>query len=174
MVDHICTWQNLPDDYYGVRVGRHSFVQDPLFAKGVRGDYYLSNVAAGQPATSPCVDAGNTVARWIDSLLRLWTTRTDSVPDIGALDIGYHYCWERSVGIGSGRGSITRNQTSLLVPVGSALVLPSKECCRFPLSDPLGRKVAMLGGGHNDISRLPAGIYFQSGETGIARVMIVR
>ena len=58
---------------------------DPLFVAGPRGDYYLSQVLAGQSAQSPCVDAGSgrSCARR--------TTRTDQLEDCGAMDMGYHY-----------------------------------------------------------------------------------
>jgi hypothetical protein len=66
---------------------------DPLFASGGIGDYYLSQVAAGQPSNSPCVDAGNPAGPMIDG-----TTRTDSVSDTGVVDMGYHYqVWEEPV-----------------------------------------------------------------------------
>ncbi|MEO0082009.1 MAG: right-handed parallel beta-helix repeat-containing protein [candidate division WOR-3 bacterium] len=94
-VDYNDVWANLPDAYYGVRVGLHSLALDPLFVTGARGPYYLSQTAAGQPETSPCCDAGDTVMRTpvnLDSLIHAWTTRTDSVPDMGVPDMGYHYC----------------------------------------------------------------------------------
>lgn len=62
-------------------------VADPLFVTGPRGDHYLSQAAAGQAATSPAVDAGSGPA----SDLPGRTTRTDGVPDAGAIDAGYHY-----------------------------------------------------------------------------------
>ncbi|GAF69140.1 unnamed protein product, partial [marine sediment metagenome] len=56
------------DDLYGCSA-KYSCIQDgdpgtgnvhsdPLFVTGPRGDYYLSQIAAGQLADSPCVDAG--------------------------------------------------------------------------------------------------------------------
>ncbi len=61
---------------------------DPLFVSGPLHDYYLSQTAAGQAATSPCVNAGSGSAaeRQMDQL----TTRTDNVTDAGTVDIGYH------------------------------------------------------------------------------------
>jgi parallel beta-helix repeat protein len=55
---------------------------DPLFVSG----YYLSQIAAGQVAQSPCVDAGNPSSPMI-----LGTTRTDGAQDAGVVDMGYHY-----------------------------------------------------------------------------------
>jgi len=62
---------------------------DPLFVSGPQGDYYLSQVAAGQGMNSPCVDAGNDSAANLG--LNLFTTRTDHMGDAGMVDIGYHY-----------------------------------------------------------------------------------
>jgi len=64
-------------------------VADPLFVTGPGGDYYLSQVAAGQATSSPCVDAGSMPAA--DAGVASRTTRTDGVVDSGTVDIGYHY-----------------------------------------------------------------------------------
>ncbi|MBU1627286.1 VCBS repeat-containing protein, partial [bacterium] len=54
---------------------------DPLFVSGPWGDYYLSQDAAGQAWTSPCVDRGDESAPII-GFDRLWmTTRSDGVFD---------------------------------------------------------------------------------------------
>jgi len=58
----------------------------PLFVTGPGGDYYLSQIAAGQLSNSPCVDTGNPGGLMIDG-----TTRTDEVPDSGVVDMGFHY-----------------------------------------------------------------------------------
>jgi hypothetical protein len=88
------------NDFYGntlynCAMGPGDITLDPLFVAGTHGDYYLSQTAAGQPGNSPCLDAGDTLLATtplhLDSLLRVWTTRTDSVPDAAALDMGYHY-----------------------------------------------------------------------------------
>jgi parallel beta-helix repeat protein len=60
--------------------------QDPLFVSGPLGDHYLSQVAAGQPETSPCVDAGDPSGDPPEG-----TTRTDERPDTGVTDMGFHY-----------------------------------------------------------------------------------
>jgi len=59
---------------------------DPLFAGGALCDYYLGQVAAGQAANSPCVDAGDPADEIPEG-----TTRTDSAPDTGTVDMGYHH-----------------------------------------------------------------------------------
>jgi hypothetical protein len=71
--------------------GKGIIHQDPLFASGPLGDYYLEQLYAGvgQVRQSPCVDAGSTTAGGIG--MSQYTTRTDSAPDIGIVDIGFHY-----------------------------------------------------------------------------------
>ncbi|MBN2055459.1 right-handed parallel beta-helix repeat-containing protein [bacterium] len=71
---------------------------DPLFAAGPEGAYYLSQISAGQAATSPCVDTGDAAAvlTCFTSELGIecmdtWTTHTDSIADLGTVDMGYHY-----------------------------------------------------------------------------------
>jgi predicted outer membrane repeat protein len=62
---------------------------DPLFVSGISGDYYLSQIAAGQASESFCVHWNNDMAAnlGLDTL----TTRTDQVTDSGLADMGYHY-----------------------------------------------------------------------------------
>ncbi|MBN2209465.1 MAG: right-handed parallel beta-helix repeat-containing protein [Candidatus Coatesbacteria bacterium] len=80
-VTHCC----IEDGYEG----EGNFDADPLFTSGPLGDYYLSCVAAGQAANSPCLDAGSVASDQVG--LNRKTTRTDERPDMGLLDIGYHY-----------------------------------------------------------------------------------
>ena len=62
---------------------------DPLFISGPLGEYYLSQISAGQGADSPCVDAGSDTAENLD--MNHKTTRIDSIIDSGMVDVGYHY-----------------------------------------------------------------------------------
>ncbi|MEO0080165.1 MAG: right-handed parallel beta-helix repeat-containing protein [candidate division WOR-3 bacterium] len=96
------------NDYYnntlvGCSMGPGDINLDPLFVSGAHGNYYLSQIAAGQGQNSPCLDAGDTLLMTLplnlDSLLRTWTTRTDSVADAGQLDMGYHYPFALPVGL---------------------------------------------------------------------------
>jgi parallel beta-helix repeat protein len=59
---------------------------DPIFAEGPQGDYYLSQLNAGQSTQSPCVDAGDPASDPLHG-----TTRTDQMPDAGIVDLGYHF-----------------------------------------------------------------------------------
>ncbi|KPL06398.1 hypothetical protein AMJ71_09815 [candidate division TA06 bacterium SM1_40] len=60
---------------------------NPLFVTGPLGDYYLSQIAAGQGTDSPCVDAGDPGS----AVPAGGTTRTDRVADALPVDMGYHY-----------------------------------------------------------------------------------
>jgi hypothetical protein len=88
-------WNNTGGNYANCAPGPGDISADPLFAAGPVGEHCLGQVAAGQPADSPCVDAGDTViTAWpmnLDSMVLAWTTRTDSVMDASPIDIGYHY-----------------------------------------------------------------------------------
>jgi hypothetical protein len=65
---------------------------DPLFVTGPLGDYYLSQIAAGQGEDSPSVDAGDPAS----AVPAGGTTRTDRVPDAWPVDMGYHYPTNRA------------------------------------------------------------------------------
>lgn len=62
---------------------------NPLFVCGPVGDYYLSQIAAGQTSDSPCLDAGSDLSANLG--LDAFTTRKDGLSDSGIVDIGYHY-----------------------------------------------------------------------------------
>jgi hypothetical protein len=63
--------------------------QDPLFVQGPSGFHYLGQVAAGQPADSPCVDSGSDLAANLG--MDVYWTRTDGVADSGIVDMGFHH-----------------------------------------------------------------------------------
>jgi len=73
----------------GIFGGVGNIGSDPKFVAGLLGDYYLSQIAAGQVINSPCVDTGSDSAGNLG--LDTATTRTDSVADTGIVDMGYHY-----------------------------------------------------------------------------------
>jgi len=76
-------------DVEGGLAGKKNLDQDPLFVDGPRGGYYLSQVASGQEADSPCVDRGKGKARKLG--LKKGTTRTDGGKDRKKIDLGYHH-----------------------------------------------------------------------------------
>jgi parallel beta-helix repeat protein len=59
---------------------------NPYWTTGPRGDYYLNII---NPFVSPCIDAGSDTAANLE--LGQKTTRMDSAPDTGIVDVGYHY-----------------------------------------------------------------------------------
>ncbi len=65
-----------------------NFDANPQFT-GPNEDFFLSQIAAGQEANSPCVDAGDDTAA--NRGLSGRTTRTDQAPDTNIVDLGYHY-----------------------------------------------------------------------------------
>ncbi len=70
----------------GALGGMGNIGDDPLFATGAQGDFYLSQLDAGQVEQSPCVDAANP-----NAVLILGATRTDEIADSDTLDMGFHY-----------------------------------------------------------------------------------
>lgn len=85
-------------DVLGGDPGTGNIDADPLFTSGPEGGYYLSNIEAGQPLTSPCLDTGGnlseTVCYTIDgevTCLDSLATRSDGVPDSWIVDMGFHY-----------------------------------------------------------------------------------
>ena len=65
--------------------GAGNITANPEFEDGPLGEHYLSQTAAGQSVNSPCVDAGEAGSPPLAA-----TTRTDSVVDDSAVDMGYH------------------------------------------------------------------------------------
>ena len=70
-------------------IGEGNIIADPLFATGTLGQYYLSQVAAGQSVNSPCINARSQSAFEVG--LDGHTTRTDHAADSDWVDMGYHY-----------------------------------------------------------------------------------
>ncbi len=77
-----CTYSDIEGGFAGVG----NINTDPDFVAGPGGDYYLSQIAAGQAVNSSCVDTGDPTSSMI-----IGTTRTDGVQDGGIVDMGYHY-----------------------------------------------------------------------------------
>jgi len=74
-------------DIQGGYLGTGNINADPLFVAGTLGNYYLSQLGSGQNQQSPCVDAGDPGL----VIAPDGTTRTDSYPDEGITDMGYHF-----------------------------------------------------------------------------------
>jgi len=72
--------------------------QDPLLITTADGRVCLSQRAAGQPADSPCLDAGQKLAELtcfptVEGAICCGqlSTRQDGAPDAGQADLGFHY-----------------------------------------------------------------------------------
>jgi len=102
IITNCILWGNAPDEIYGSSTATYSDVQgghagegnidaNPIFVTGPLGDYYLSQVGAGQWWDSPCVDAGDEEIGRLPDTLWTGTTRTDLKDDAGTIDMGYHY-----------------------------------------------------------------------------------
>jgi hypothetical protein len=122
---------------------------DPLFVKGPLGDYYLSQVASGQGANSPAVNAGSKLSLLLG--LMNYTTRTDSGKDMGQVDIGYHYVdhtklarYNLRAGVVGGHGLV--EPTSGNYYAGTAVTIVAKP--------ERGYRVAKWTGTVNDYSRV--------------------
>jgi hypothetical protein len=90
LVGHSCSKINHCDIGGGICVGAGNNISaEPLFVTGPLGDYYLSQIAAGQVIDSPCMDTGSDTAANLG--MNIFTTRTNQICDAGIVDIGYHY-----------------------------------------------------------------------------------
>jgi parallel beta-helix repeat protein len=72
-----------------VTAGTGNVSEDPLFALGALGNFYLSYASAGQVKNSPCVDSGSTLAR--NTGLDTRNTGKHGITDRATVDMGYHY-----------------------------------------------------------------------------------
>lgn len=86
--EHNCVWGNEGGDWGNLPdlTGTAGNISaDPLFT----GQLFLSQQSAGQAEDSPCLDAGSSTA---EEAGMAWAfTRTDSVPDQGQADMGFHH-----------------------------------------------------------------------------------
>ena len=66
-----------------------------MFTVGPLGAFYLSQIAAGQSADSPALNAGSSLASaaGLDTL----TTATSGQADDGQVDLGYHFVDHRTL-----------------------------------------------------------------------------
>lgn len=187
--DYNDVWHNYPADYYGCTPGAHALSADPLFTSAPFGDYCLSQVAAGQSANSPCLDAGDTLLATtplnMDSLEHAWTTRTDSAPDAGAVDIGYHYALEQPTALDAGAQLPVTGRALRMRPnpvSGSSVRLEGTHPGAVSVYDATGRlvlKCALPGAGTNatiDIGGLRSGVYLVGvdGDAAGGRLVVQR
>jgi len=62
---------------------------DPQFVNALGDDFHLKSISAGQTVDSNCIDAGGNPAE-LYGLFR-YSTSTLGTPDMGVVDLGYHY-----------------------------------------------------------------------------------
>ncbi len=149
IIDYNDVWNNSPTNYYNCRPGSNDRSRDPSFCAGSRGDFYLSQILSGQPIQSPCVDSGGVLNDSLLSIIRQSTTRTDSVPDSGNVDMGYHYPIGQPVWIdeGTSPGSVLPGMTLVVFPtpfrhaLGIRLFAPSGLGASVKIYDISGRCV---------------------------------
>jgi len=84
------TYCDIKDGYPGIG----NIDLDPLLTSGPLGDFYLSQIPAGQLFNSPCLDTGSDLASVFG--LDIFTTRIDHIGDAGNVDMGFHYTPEPS------------------------------------------------------------------------------
>lgn len=88
-ISHCCSWGNGYGNYVNMEdptgtLGNIS--EDPLYADTL---LRLSQTASGQPVQSACIDTGHSPAE--GSIVQWFSTRTDSIPDQGTADMGFHF-----------------------------------------------------------------------------------
>jgi nitrous oxidase accessory protein NosD len=89
-VEYCDVWNNAAGEFGGgASPGTGCITLDPLYSVGYSGHHYISQIAAGQPVNSPCLNAGGSMASALG--LDQYTTRTDHGLDIELVDMGYHY-----------------------------------------------------------------------------------
>ncbi|UCG42291.1 MAG: T9SS type A sorting domain-containing protein [candidate division WOR-3 bacterium] len=189
--DYNDVWRNYPNDYYRCTAGPNSLNSDPLFTGAAFGDYCLSQVEAGQVEDSPCLDAGDSLLLTsplnLDSLIHAWTTRTDSFPDAGTPDIGFHYDVSPFTAVLEEQVRHRQHQGLRLIPnpvTENQVELKGTPGTRLVVYDASGRSVAdcrlSVGEGRVllDISSLAPGVYLVRSDAmqdpGHARLVVQR
>ncbi len=162
-IENSILWGNTPDEihvYSGSPVINNCDVQggypgmgnlnvDPLFTTGPGGDFYLSCTAAGQPADSLCIDAGDDQASNVclsvtgicmDEL----TTRTDAAIDSDLVDLGMHYALDAPTPTPSPIPTSSPTPTTTSTPTASATLTPSITPTTSPTITPTASPIFSL------------------------------
>jgi hypothetical protein len=145
-------------DVEGGWEGMEVIDEHPLFASGINGNYYLSQLQSGQSVQSPVVDRGDIPAMTLH--LDTMTTRTDQVGDVGFVDLGFHYYQNPPSGgiVSNGNPPVPSSITLSAYPnpfngiTTIVVTLPAESKIELAVHDILGRRVFSLSHG-----TLPAG-----------------
>lgn len=170
-------WNNTGGNYSGIAPGANDISLDPLFVTGPLGNFYLSQIAAGQGQDSPCVDYGFASAESLE--LNTYTTRTDTIPDSGMVDLGYHYPTSYYVTVEEQKAVTPTSLFQVFPSLSSSsyrvqLMLDSNKYVSVHIFDEAGRLQRILFNGKlapgkhywtwNSLdkngNRLPSGTYF--------------
>jgi hypothetical protein len=176
-------WNNSGGNYSGIAPGVTDISVDPLFVTGPLGDFYLSQTAAGQGQDSPCIDYGFATAESLG--LHTYTTRTDTIPDSGTVDLGYHYPTQYQTAIEEHKDVISKPHLDVFPSPSSSsfhirFTLQFATDVTIAVFDEVGRlNNTLLTGtlmpGHHDLvwngtdtkgNTVPSGTYFLIIQTG--------
>jgi hypothetical protein len=169
LIRNCCVWNNDLENYLNMpdQTGVNGNIsEDPLYADSL---LRLSQTAAGQPQQSPAVDTGYGLAQY--QVVAGLSTRTDSLPDSGTADMGFHY---GPPDTSSGPGGAEPSGFGILLfpcPSSGAVVMrlssPVSSQVEVTVWDACGRRVDSISGipvrGTVDVTwerpaDLPAGI----------------
>ncbi|HBC46960.1 MAG TPA: hypothetical protein DEO84_07010 [candidate division Zixibacteria bacterium] len=173
-------------DIEGGQLGLGNINSDPLFRNPESGDFHLMSTACGDPANSPCIDAGNL---WMsDSTLNCLWGLGESRSDMGAYGGGII----SQVGVDDPSGelpqslSLSQNYPNPFNPnTAISYNVPKTSHVSLEIYDILGRKVETLvnreeqAGPHQAIwnaQDAASGLYFyrlQAGEYSETRKMLL-
>lgn len=124
VVSNVCCWNNEFSNYNGMDdpTGMNGNISaDPLFADWLLN---LSQTQTGQPYNSPAVDAGHENVQ--ESTVYELSTRTDSLPDMGISDMGFHHVNLNQAGIDEG-SSLQITITASPSPVSGQSVIKLQD-----------------------------------------------
>ncbi len=155
-VENCILWNNSPDqindrssgvltvsycDVEGGWTGTGNIDMNPLFTTGSLGAHYLSQIASGDGADSPCLDTGSDMAATTcfdiaagTICLGNLTTRTDHADDTDLVDMGFHYTEGVVVSTPTATPTMTPTEAPTLTP--SPIPTPSSTPTITPTSLP--------------------------------------
>lgn len=165
-VSHVCCWNNEQAQYQGMEdpTGTDGNIsEDPLYADPFLN---LSQTEAGQPWDSPALDAGHGPS-W-ETAAAGFSTRTDSLPDTGIADMGYHHINFQQTGMepeaSSPEGGVSVSPSPVRTSSMLRLTARGGEVVKLEFFDLAGRRLEGFtteyhsAGIRIDQERFPAGV----------------